>query len=142
MRCSAVSRGVLRHIHDSSPERNENESLPLGLPWGCRKVFFSFPFVAGPLRQVPALFEWRMSYRRLDSLLALARKGYWVQLKCACGHTAQHNPMVVVELISQRGGSVHLNKLRDTMKCSRCGGKDFTAEHCMSPAMWSDQKRD
>jgi hypothetical protein len=48
--------------------------------------------------------------------------------------------MTVVELISRRGGSVHLSKLRETMKCGRCGGKDFTADHCMGPAIWSDSE--
>jgi hypothetical protein len=78
-----------------------------------------------------------MSYRRLETLLDVARKGYWVRLKCPCGHEAKHNPMVLFELVTRRGGSTSLAKLHETVKCGTCGGKDFRAEHCHGPEIWS-----
>lgn len=36
----------------------------------------------------------------------------------------------------RRRTEVRLDRLGEVMKCHRCGRKDFTAEHCESPAMW------
>ena len=78
-----------------------------------------------------------MGFRRLITLSDVARQGYWVRLQCECGHETKHNPLVLFELVSRRGGSTHLAKLHETMKCGRCGGKDFHAEHCQGPEIWS-----
>ena len=78
-----------------------------------------------------------MSYHRLETLTSVANAGYWVLLKCPCGHENRQNPMVVVELLAKRGASTRLNRLNETLKCGKCGGKDFTAEHCEGPAIWS-----
>jgi hypothetical protein len=78
-----------------------------------------------------------MGYRRLDTLTAVANAGYWVRLKCQCGHENQQNPMVVYQLLAHRGASTKLDRLQEVLKCGKCGGKDFTAEHCQGPAIWS-----
>lgn len=87
---------------------------------------------------VHAMFRADMSYRRLLTLTDVAKAGYWVRLKCACGHENQQNPMVVYELLARRGANTRLDRLHETLKCGRCGGKDFTAEHCEGPAIWSN----
>ena len=78
-----------------------------------------------------------MAYRRLDTLLAVAAKGYWIRLTCPCGHEAKHNPMVVFDLVSRRGGDLRLDRLHRSMKCGKCGGKAFTVTHCEGPEIWS-----
>ena len=79
----------------------------------------------------------RMGYRRLDTLLDIAKAGYWVKLTCACGHEAKHNPLVVMEKLARRGGDVRLNRLHSSLKCGNCGGKNFRAEHCQGPEICS-----
>lgn len=78
-----------------------------------------------------------MGYRRFETLIDVARHGYWVRLTCACGHEAKHNPMIVFELVTRRGGSTRLDRLHKVMKCGRCGAKDFRVEHCQGPEIWS-----
>lgn len=78
-----------------------------------------------------------MSFRRLDTLTAIAGKGYWLLLRCPCGYEARENPMPLALILGQRGASTKLRDLNRSLKCGRCGGKDFTAEHCNAPAMWS-----
>ena len=78
-----------------------------------------------------------MGYRRLVTLLDIAKQGYWVRLVCTCGHEAKHNPMPVIDLLMRRGASTSLKRLHDTMKCGKCGSKAFTAEHCQGPKGWS-----
>jgi len=82
-----------------------------------------------------------MGFRRLDTLTAIANAGYWVLLRCPCGHEARHNPMVVVELLARRGASTRLDRLAESMKCGKCKGRDFTAEHCQGPEIWSGARR-
>lgn len=78
-----------------------------------------------------------MGYRRLETLLDVARKGYWIELQCPCGHKVKHNPMVVLKHLSRRGASIRLNQLHQSMKCGKCGGREFKAEHCQGPEIWS-----
>lgn len=81
-----------------------------------------------------------MGFRRLDTLLDLSQQGYWLRLRCACGHETRQDPKLVFKLVSRRGGSAHLHRLHETMKCRKCGGKDFTARHCEGPATWSQRQ--
>ncbi len=83
------------------------------------------------------MFYANMGYRRLSTLTDVAKAGYWVRLTCRCGHENQQNPMVIYELLAKRGASTRLDRLRETLKCGSCGGKDFTAEHCQGPAIWT-----
>ena len=78
-----------------------------------------------------------MGYRRLETLTAIAGAGYWVWFHCPCGHEAKENPMVIVERLAGRGADLRLRLLHRSMKCGKCGGKDFTAEHCEGTAIWS-----
>ena len=78
-----------------------------------------------------------MSYRRLETLLDIAKAGYWVHFRCVCGHEVKHNPMVVLERLARQGGDARLNRLHQNLKCGKCGGKNFTAEHCQGPEIWS-----
>lgn len=78
-----------------------------------------------------------MGYRRLVTLMDIAKAGYWVRLRCPCGHENQQNPMRVIDLLARRGASTRLDRLNETLKCGKCGGKAFTAEHCEGPAIWS-----
>lgn len=80
-----------------------------------------------------------MGYRRLETLTDLAGR-YWLLLKCPCGHEARHNPMVVWQLLAKRrDASTRLNRLHQSMKCGKCGGKDFTAEPCEPPNIWASR---
>ena len=79
----------------------------------------------------------RVSYRRLETLIDVAKAGYWIELRCRCGHSAKYNPMVVLEKLAQRGGDLRLRNIRKKMKCGKCGGKEVTATHCNGPAIWS-----
>lgn len=79
-----------------------------------------------------------MGFRRITTLTDAAKAGYWVQLRCQCGHENRQNPMVVLQLLARRGASTRLDRLREVLKCGKCGAKDFTAEHCEGPAIWSD----
>jgi hypothetical protein len=45
--------------------------------------------------------------------------------------------MPLALMLAQRGKSTKLADLPKSMKCGKCGGRDFTAEHCQAPAMWS-----
>lgn len=78
-----------------------------------------------------------MGYRRLETLMDLAGR-YWLLLKCPCGHQARHNPLVVVQVLQKRRNpDFRLNRLHRFLKCGKCGGKEFTAEHCEPPDMWA-----
>lgn len=80
-----------------------------------------------------------MGYRRLETLTDLAPQ-YWLLLKCRCGHQAKHNPMTVVQVLQRRrDADYRLSQLYRFLKCGRCGGKDFTAEHCAPPNMWANR---
>jgi hypothetical protein len=78
-----------------------------------------------------------VSYRRLDTLLDIAKQGYWLKLTCRCGRQVRVDPMKVLERLLRRGADVRLSHLRDALKCGRCGGKTFTAAHCRGPGVWS-----
>lgn len=80
-----------------------------------------------------------MGYRRFDTLMDIAKQGYWVRLRCACGHEATMDPLALLARMKQRRKIVvQLHMLLEVMRC-QCGGKDFTAEHCQGPAIWSDR---
>ena len=74
----------------------------------------------------------------LVTLMDIAKTGYWVLLKCPCGHEVRHNPMVVVEKLAHRGADLRLSHLHQILKCGSCGGKVFTASHCEGREIWSD----
>jgi hypothetical protein len=78
-----------------------------------------------------------MGYRRLDTLLDIAKQGYWLKLSCPCGHSVKLDPMKVLERLVRRGADVRLARLSESLKCGRCGGKQFSASHCGGPAIWS-----
>jgi DNA-directed RNA polymerase subunit RPC12/RpoP len=78
-----------------------------------------------------------MSYHRLQTLTDLARYGYWVKLTCACGHEARRDPMELVQRLSRSGASVRLDSLHRRLRCQKCGGRSFVAEHCHAPEAWS-----
>lgn len=79
-----------------------------------------------------------MGYRRIITLLDCAKAGYWVRLKCPCGREVHENPLILIERMREkRRSEVRLDRLGAVLKCVRCGRKDFTAEHCQAPAMWS-----
>jgi hypothetical protein len=78
-----------------------------------------------------------MGFRRLDSLIDIARKGYWVKLACECGHTAKRSPEELIQIILSHGGGVRLTDLHKSLVCSQCGERKFSAEHCQGPEIWS-----
>lgn len=78
-----------------------------------------------------------MGYRRLRTLTDIAKAGYWLRIACSCGHERRLDPMKIVHRLVQRGANTRLDHLHETLKCGRCGGKDFTATHCQGPARWS-----
>jgi hypothetical protein len=78
-----------------------------------------------------------MGFRRIETLMDVAKAGYWVELRCPCGHVARHNPMIVMEKLAGRGADVRLRNLGKSLKCGKCGGKAFTATHCQGPEIWS-----
>jgi hypothetical protein len=79
----------------------------------------------------------RVGYRRFETLLDIARKGYWVRLACPCGHETKFNALVLAEKLVARDSSTRLNRLGESLKCGKCGGKAFRAEHCRGPEIWS-----
>lgn len=78
-----------------------------------------------------------MGYRRFSTLLDVAKAGYWIRLSCSCGHMVKLDPMKVLKRLLRRGADARLSRLPEVMKCGRCGGKAFTAEHCEGPEVWS-----
>ena len=44
----------------------------------------------------------RMGFRRLDSLIDLSRKGFWLKLTCSCGHTARRSPDELIQVLLGR----------------------------------------
>lgn len=78
-----------------------------------------------------------MGYRRLDTLMDLAKTGYWLRLRCPCGHEVRVDPLKLLDKMrNRRRIVVQLHMLPEVMRC-RCGRKEFTAEHCQGPAEWS-----
>lgn len=78
-----------------------------------------------------------MGYRRLTTILDIAKAGYWLKIACPCGHERRLEPMRVIERLSRRGADVRLSHLQQSLKCGKCGGKDFVASHCTAPEAWS-----
>jgi hypothetical protein len=78
-----------------------------------------------------------MGFRRFSTLLDIAKQGYWLKLSCPCGHEVRLDPMKVLERLLRHGADTRLSRLSDVLKCGKCGGKEFTAEHCEGPEVWS-----
>src|SRR5690606_7669205 len=77
-----------------------------------------------------------MGYRRFETLIGVARIGYWVRQTFASVHAANHNPIIEFEMVTRRGGSTRLARLHKVMKCDRGGAKIFRVEHCQGPEIW------
>ena len=78
-----------------------------------------------------------MGFRRFNTLLDIAKQGYWVRLTCRCGHEIKTDPMKLLERLMRRGADTRLTHLPSVMKCGRCGGKTFEATHCEGPMITS-----
>ena len=78
-----------------------------------------------------------MVRHKMDSLSDLIRHGYWVKLKCQCGHEAKLDPVVLRTSLHKRDKSSHLNRLNEAMCCQQCGKSSFAVEPCYGPAVWS-----
>ena len=78
-----------------------------------------------------------MGYRRLETLLDVAHQGFYVKLTCGCGHVRRLDPHKLIARLTRRGASTRLDRLNQTIKCGRCGGKSFQATHCDGPLKWS-----
>lgn len=99
------------------------------------------PVDSGGKLPVPISFHpWSMApmgFRRLETLLDISRQGYWLKLECPCGHTARHDPMIMLERLLRRGGDPRLSHLHKSMRCGKCGGREFRVVHCNGPESWS-----
>jgi hypothetical protein len=76
------------------------------------------------------------SYRRLETLLDVARAGYWLQLKCPCGHERRLDPMKLFDRLSRRGASTNLSSLQRSLYCKMCERREFTVDHVSGPDEW------
>lgn len=78
-----------------------------------------------------------MGSRRLETLSDAAQQGYYVELVCGCGHRRRLDPHKLLTRLMRRGASTRLDRLNETIKCGKCGGKAFRAEYCDGPLRWS-----
>ena len=72
-----------------------------------------------------------------NSLTDLIRNGYWLRLVCPCGHEAKVDPVTLRTQLHKMGKSSELNRLSESMKCQKCGKRDFNAVACFGPERWS-----
>lgn len=99
-------------------------------------TFFRVSVKCRTLPTVPRLFYPRgMGFRRLTTLSDLGKQGYWCQLTCKCGHERRCDPDKLMMRLARRGADIRLARLGDTLKCGKCGRKDFTATHCNGPTV-------
>jgi len=74
---------------------------------------------------------------RIRTLTDLARRGYFLKLVCACGHSARIEPLGLAERLSRRSASLALDRLTESLKCQKCGGNNFDAIAVLGDEIWS-----
>lgn len=81
------------------------------------------------------------SYRRLETVLDVARAGYWLRIRCTCGHQVRLDPMKLFKRLTKHGASTRLSTLKRSLYCKMCDGREFTVDHVSGPAEWHYQGR-
>lgn len=71
-----------------------------------------------------------MGWREIKTLHCLIRERKRLKLTCKCGHLAEPNTGELIESINRRARfrRVDLADLQRTLRCGKCGRKDFDYE--------------
>lgn len=71
-----------------------------------------------------------MGWREIKTLHCLVREKLRLKLICRCGYIAEPNTGVLIGAINRRARyrSVELVDIQRTLRCGKCGRKDFAYE--------------